>query len=148
MRQLLLPPIVTLLLLVLMVLAHGYYGGTSVLPAEVRWLGLLPAALGLFIAIWHARLFGRIGANIQTFGEPSVLTERGLFSYSRNPMYLGMFILLLGAAWTLCSPIALAGPALFFAIANLWYIAFEERQMRSKFGGEYDAYARKVRRWL
>jgi protein-S-isoprenylcysteine O-methyltransferase Ste14 len=43
---------------------------------------------------------------------------------------------------------ALAPVALFFLVANFWYVPFEERAARAQFGDAYDAYRKRVRRWL
>jgi protein-S-isoprenylcysteine O-methyltransferase Ste14 len=115
---------------------------------SISYLGSVLTVGGLVIASWHARLFKRIGANIQTFGEPTRLTRAGLFGYTRNPMYLGFVLVLLGLAIVLGSLSPFAGPLLYAALVNWWYIPFEERAMLNKFGPEYNAYCRDVRRWI
>ncbi len=81
-------------------------------------------------------------------GRASKLVTSGPFSYSRNPMYTGMVMLLL--AWTcyLASPWAVLGPILFELYILRFQIWPEERAMHAKFGADYLAYAGKVRRWL
>lgn len=72
----------------------------------------------------------------------------GVYRYTRNPMYLGLTMLLL--AWTLylAVPAALAGPLLFAAYITRFQIIPEERVLAQKFGADYAAYLRKVRQWL
>jgi protein-S-isoprenylcysteine O-methyltransferase Ste14 len=63
-------------------------------------------------------------------------------------MYLGLTIISLGVAfWVGWWPMLLA-PVMIFATANCAHIPFEEDKMRRQFADEFDAYARKVRRWL
>ncbi|MGN6829029.1 methyltransferase family protein [Paucibacter sp. M5-1] len=147
MRVLLLPPFVFLMLAGLMWAAHVCAPLGLWLPRPLNWAGLGLIALGLGLAQWHARLFRRIGTNINTFGEPDRLTTEGLFRRSRNPMYLGLLIALLGLALTLGSLSPLFGPLSFFALAQCWYIPLEERAMAAKFGAEYARYRQAVRRW-
>ena len=81
-------------------------------------------------------------------GAASALVVRGVFRLTRNPMYLGMAILL--AAWGiyLANIAALAVVPLFVLYINRFQIAPEERALRARFGAEFDAYCRRVRRWL
>jgi len=77
-----------------------------------------------------------------------VLVSDGLFRWSRNPMYLGFVLLLLGIAILLGTATPFAGPLIFAIVADRWYIGFEERAMRQKFGADYEAYRRRTRRWI
>jgi protein-S-isoprenylcysteine O-methyltransferase Ste14 len=78
----------------------------------------------------------------------STLVTEGAFSYTRNPMYLAMALLLL--AWTsiLAAPWALLGPIAFMLYITRFQIRPEERAMQAKFGAAYEEYRRKVRRWV
>jgi protein-S-isoprenylcysteine O-methyltransferase Ste14 len=67
---------------------------------------------------------------------------------SRNPMYVGLLLLLAGWALHLSHPLALLGLPAFVAYMNRFQIAPEERALRAKFGPAYEDYARAVRRWL
>jgi protein-S-isoprenylcysteine O-methyltransferase Ste14 len=80
--------------------------------------------------------------------EASSMVTSGIYSRTRNPMYVGLTCLLL--AWTvfLASPAALAGPIVFVLFTMRFQIIPEERAMTSKFGSEYSDYQARVRRWL
>ncbi len=78
----------------------------------------------------------------------SSLVTSGVFGLTRNPMYLGMTLICLAAAlWFGRWPMP-AAPLAFFAIANWVFIPFEEAKMRRQFGPAFDAYVKRVRRWL
>lgn len=148
MRKLLLPPIVMILTAVVMILLNHYLPLVRFWETHACWIGIPMIAVGLATAQWHARLFRSVGTNINTFGDPDILTTGGLFQASRNPMYLGFVFALAGLGIVLgsASPfLALLGFAL---VTNYWYIPFEERAMLRKFGEEYVAYRNRVRRWL
>ncbi|MCA0175692.1 MAG: isoprenylcysteine carboxylmethyltransferase family protein [Proteobacteria bacterium] len=148
MRLLLLPPVVVLMSVGMMLLLHVAAPVVHLVPRPANWAGLALVVAGFGIANWHARLFRRIGTNINTFGEPGKLTQEGLFRRTRNPMYLGMLIFLVGVAFILGSSSPVIVPLGFFALANYWYIPIEETAMASKFGTEYIEYKQSVPRWL
>lgn len=147
MQKLLLPPVVFLLCIVLMVLLHSQWPVLVWLPRPWNWAGVALIVSGLALAQWHARLFKRLGTNIQTFGEPGQLTTEGLFRRSRNPMYLGMLVALAGVLVVLGSLSPMAVVIGFFVLMQAWYIPFEERAMAQRFGEAYSAYRQQVPRW-
>ena len=148
MRLLLLPPVVVLMSAGIMFLLHVAVPIVQLVPRPANLAGLALVVAGFGIANWHARLFRRIGTNINTFGEPGKLTTEGLFRRTRNPMYLGMIVFLAGVACMLGSMSPIAGPLGFFILAHYWYIPLEEKAMALKFGNEYFEYQRSVPRWL
>jgi protein-S-isoprenylcysteine O-methyltransferase Ste14 len=143
-----LPPRLVLILLVAMGALHMLLPGPTLLAFPYTLAGAPVAALGIAITLSGARLFSRVGTNIKTFNEPGVLVTDGVFRWSRNPMYLGFVLLLLGSAILLGTVTPFAGPALFALIADRWYIAFEEQAMQQRFGADYMAYRGRTRRWL
>lgn len=132
----------------LMVALHFATPIVHVVPWPVNWLGFLMVVAGLAVANWHSRLFGRLGTNIDTFGEPGALTTEGLFRHTRNPMYLGMLTALVGLAIVLGSLAPVTVLLAFFLLLRLWYVPVEERAMAEKFGAEYAEYLSRVPRWL
>jgi protein-S-isoprenylcysteine O-methyltransferase Ste14 len=78
----------------------------------------------------------------------SSLVSSGVYTITRNPMYVGLLSLLV--AWTvfLSSPLALVGPLAFFLYIGRFQIAPEERALSNLFGSEYANYRARVRRWL
>lgn len=78
----------------------------------------------------------------------SALVTTGIYRASRNPMYLGLLLILAGWAMVLANAAAMLALPAFVACMNRFQIRPEERILRAKFGAEFDAYARAVRRWL
>lgn len=148
MRIMLLPPRLVLALLVAMGALHMLLPGPRLVAFPYTLIGAAVAALGIVLTLSGARLFARVRTNIRTFNEPGVLVTDGLFRWSRNPMYLGFALLLLGTAILLGTTTPLFAPVLFAFIADRWYIAFEERAMQQRFGADYAAYMSTTRRWL
>jgi protein-S-isoprenylcysteine O-methyltransferase Ste14 len=81
-------------------------------------------------------------------GRTTRLVTNGVYQYSRNPIYLGMLLALLGWAVLLASPLALALAGVFVFCIDRLQIAPEERALTAVIGDEYRDYMRRVRRWL
>jgi protein-S-isoprenylcysteine O-methyltransferase Ste14 len=111
-------------------------------------VGLAPLALGLALALAAERQFVRARTPVRPFNEPVALVTGGLFGWSRNPMYLGLIVALVGAALLLSSPLALlAAPAYGWWVQRR-FIVREERLLEQRFGDAYRAYCLRVRRWV
>ncbi|WP_235284742.1 isoprenylcysteine carboxylmethyltransferase family protein (plasmid) [Vibrio coralliilyticus] len=105
--------------------------------------------LGLWLSAEGKRLFAQLNTNIMTFGQPTLLVTQGIYQYTRNPMYLGFAVALLGVAILSGASLpALFLTLLFILITDRWYIRFEEQILRDTFGQGYDQYCRQVRRWV
>ena len=80
--------------------------------------------------------------------DASSLVTTGIYRLTRNPMYLGLLLVLLGLASFLCSAFALLGPVAFVVYITRFQIVPEERVLLAKFGVAYSEYLARVRRWL
>ena len=80
--------------------------------------------------------------------KASRLVVGGVYRYSRNPMYLGLLLLLIAWAVYLSNLLALAGLPAFVLGMNRLQIRPEEEAMAARFGDEYRAYRESVRRWI
>lgn len=144
----LLPPLFVAIALVIVV----PLGLTLPLVGPAAWplrlVGAAPLLAGAALTICGARVFEQHETNISTFDDPDKFVRTGLFRYTRNPMYVGFLLLLIGAAMFVGGLTVWLGPAAFFVAANWWYIPFEERRMSARFGEDYDAYRLEVPRWL
>jgi protein-S-isoprenylcysteine O-methyltransferase Ste14 len=78
----------------------------------------------------------------------AALVTTGVYRYSRNPMYLGLLLVLIGWAIDLSHVLAFALLPLFVFYLNRFQIDPEEQALLAKFGGQFSAYTRVVRRWL
>jgi len=146
-RQKFLPP--TMFLLCLMV--SGALGLTVTHPSLAwpwRLAGIPLVVAGVLLAILGSRQFERLRTNINTFHDPNTLVTDGVFRISRNPMYLGFAVTLLGVCILLGSPAALVGWFAFIVTCQFWYIPFEEQRCEAAFGDSYRAYLAHTRRWI
>ena len=122
----------------------GWAAGSTV-------LGLGAAALGLVIAASGMWEFTRAGTTVDPHRpeDASALVDGGIYRLTRNPMYVGLTLLLVGWGIGLRAPLlAAAGPAVFMVIITRLQIVPEERILRERFGAAYDVFCERTRRWL
>jgi protein-S-isoprenylcysteine O-methyltransferase Ste14 len=148
MHHVLIPPVLWLVLLAAMVGLRvvAPFGTVFDAPAEIP--GWIAIATGLALQAIAAGQFVKARTNLHAFRDPDKLITTGVFAFSRNPMYLGFVLTLIGAALLLNTVTAWIGPLTFFAVANLWYVPREERIADRLFGAPYRAYRARVRRWI
>lgn len=98
--------------------------------------------------IWADNLFKEKNISVKPHEPPAELETSGPFRLSRHPMYLGMVLVLLGAAVLLGSLVTFIFPIAFVIAMNLMFIPLEEKNAEEIFGEKYLGYKRKVRRWV
>jgi protein-S-isoprenylcysteine O-methyltransferase Ste14 len=105
--------------------------------------------IGLMIMVVCISSFIRIGRGTLAPWSPTrKLVVKGLYRYVRNPMILGVWIVLLGEALALKSQNILIWAASFFVINTIYFIVYEEPDLEDRFGEEYRDYKKHVSRWL
>ena len=110
----------------------------------------LVTALGLSLDVISVKGFwtARTTINPIKLEKTSALVTSGLYRMSRNPMYLGMALVLSGWAIWLGNPLNVIGLAIFIGMMNVLQIKPEEAALTEKFGQAYLDYQRRVRRWI
>jgi protein-S-isoprenylcysteine O-methyltransferase Ste14 len=113
------------------------------------WAGILPVALGIGLEVWGTLAFWKYGGGTPHPGaRPERLVLQGPYAFSRNPLYLGRFSILLGASILLGSPgifVVLVGLILFVQFALL---PREEQRLEARHGAAYNEYSSRVGRWI
>lgn len=145
------PPVVVALLIGLAMWAVSRATpGIELLVLVRRSAGILLIAIGLGISLGGVLTFRRARTTINPTrpGSASALVCSGIYGFSRNPMYLGVLLILVGWAVLLSNPLAAIGPIAFVLYMNRFQIAPEEKALSSLFGAEFAAYKARVRRWL
>jgi len=111
--------------------------------------GSIVVLVGLMIMIVCISSFIRIGrGSLAPWSPTKKLVVKGLYQYVRNPMILGVLIVLLGEALALKSQNILIWAASFFVINTIYFIVYEEPGLEDRFGAEYREYKKHVSRWL
>ena len=120
-------------------------------PLEVNLsllLGLIVLILSLGIITYAFRELNNNETTYIPDGEPEKLVTSGPFSFSRNPIYLGMAGVLLAIAFLLQALSALLIPILFISIIQNTWIPHEEKKLAEIFGEEWITYSEKTKKWL
>ena len=123
------------------------FPGFSLIGFPESLLGLSVTALGTALVYRTWKLFMK-HATPEDFSESTYLVTEGPYRHSRNPMYLGMCLFLLGLALASGNPVSLVSPAFFLLVMHFRFIPYEERKMEKTFGKSYLDYRKRVRRWL
>lgn len=112
--------------------------------------GLPTIVLGLSLNALPKVLFRRAGTTVSPLRpeQSSTLITSGLYRHSRNPMYLGYAIALIGWAICLGQPVGLAAVGFYVGYVTRFQIMPEERQLAAMFPDEYAVYSAAVRRWI
>ena len=123
------------------------------LRIDVPASGFVALALigaGLSLDLWAILAFRKAKTTVNPLApeNTSAIVTGGPYKFSRNPMYLGLLIVLTGLMVYLGDPTNVLLLAAFVAAVTLLQIRPEERILSSKFGAEYEAYASQTRRWI
>jgi protein-S-isoprenylcysteine O-methyltransferase Ste14 len=116
-------------------------------PAR-SWIGGFIFALGFALALWAVITFRKAGTPIPTFRPTSAIVSEGPYRYSRNPIYVGMFLGLAGLAIGYNNLWLLLMLAPFALVIRYGVVAREEEYLAQKFGASYLDYKARVRRWI
>ena len=143
-----LPPFYFLGSIVLMVLLDRFLPIVTLIEPPLTYLGWILFALGLGVAFNVNGRFKRAGTAIKPFEDSSALVTDGPFSFSRNPIYLGALVSLLGIFVVLGSLSPLAPIPPFVYIIQTRFIVVEEGMLEETFGEAYRDYKKRVRRWI
>ena len=132
-------------LIILFICEYEYtYSGAVFLIIGVSFL-----ILGAFLAIWAMILFQRIGrGTLAPWAATKKLVIEGPYKYVRNPMIIGVLLILTGEAFILNTRFIFYWMLTFFIINCIYFKLFEEKQLEKNFGVEYLEYKKNVPMWF
>ncbi len=111
--------------------------------------GIVVLAVGLFVLLWTVRDFYVAGkGTLAPWDPPRHLVVVGLYSYTRNPMYVGVITLVAGWALLRGSPLLVAYVAVLIVAFQVRVVRAEEPWLERQFGDAWSAYAARVPRWF
>jgi len=115
---------------------------------EARYLGAALLIGGFLFMLNAKRLFDRHKTPVRHSEKPSALVTGGPFRFTRNPMYIGVEVLLTGIGLFAGTWPYLCVPVVMFLILQFHFIPWEEKTMENLFKDEYINYKKSVRRWI
>jgi protein-S-isoprenylcysteine O-methyltransferase Ste14 len=115
-----------------------------------EWAAIIVIAIGIAIylhtAFWGFALIG--GGTPAPIAPTKILVVEGLHRFVRNPMYIGVGLVIGGQAWLFRSLHVAIYMACMLLTAHLFVVFYEEPTLRKQFGEEYDRYRASVPRWI
>jgi protein-S-isoprenylcysteine O-methyltransferase Ste14 len=111
-------------------------------------LGAIVFALALALVAWAIVTMTRAGSNVPTNRPTTTIVDAGPYRFTRNPIYLGMMLGLIGLAIAFNSLWLLLALVPFAAVIRYGVIAREEAYLERRFADAYGRYRARVRRWL
>lgn len=144
------PPLVMVLVGLFMWLISIIFPGLNFGWLKSTLLAITFAVIGVLVGVIGIVAF-KFAATTSDPIHPeqtSTIVSSGIYAYTRNPMYLGVLLILIGLAVYLGNLLAFLGAVIFIIYINNFQIIPEEQALEAKFGSTYTNYKGKVRRWL
>lgn len=132
----------------------GWWLDRNLHPLSWEWggmtqlLGWLVAGLGAALLTWTLVTCWLHRTTVNPYKAATRLCTTGPFRYSRNPIYLGDWFILVGASMILATWWPLLFAPLVWLLLHYGVIRHEEAHLAARFGDSYLAYQARVRRWL
>lgn len=147
MKKLFIPPVFLLLSIGIIPICYFFVEDCNIINFPLNLLGILFIIIAISITGKTRDLFKKHKTTLNIEKSSSMITE-GPFARTRNPMYIGMILLLTGLACLSGNVLALLSPLAFFVCISIFFIPKEEKLMLEVFGKDYLEYKQKVRRWI
>jgi protein-S-isoprenylcysteine O-methyltransferase Ste14 len=120
------------------------------ITGAAEWLAVCVIVVGiaiyLYTAFWGFALIG--GGTPAPVAPTKELVVRGLHRYVRNPMYIGVALVIVGQAWLFHSWHIATYAVCMLGTAHVFVISYEEPTLQRQFGDEYERYRARVPRWI
>ena len=142
------PPILVLIGIIVQLIIARVVEAPIKLDQIWIYIGIALVVIGFLPIPIISRAFKEQETGIKPDTIPTAFLETGLFRFSRNPIYVGMSLFLIGSALIIGNLYGLLIVVLFvFAVQKMW-IRKEEVNLEAQFGEAYRAYKERVRRWI
>jgi len=144
----LLPTHYLLISILAMVALRFLFPVMKIILSPWHLFGIVPLVLGVAINIIADKAFHEANTAVKPFEESTVLITNGVFRVSRNPMYLGFVLILIGIAILVRALTPYVIIPIFAVLMDKIFIEVEERMLAEQFGVEWLQYEEKTRRWI
>lgn len=144
-----LPPLLFAAVALAMTLLDRFAPGATLLEGDARFIGAGLAAIGFALGAWGVLTCRAARTGILPEpGTTTALVTKGPYRFTRNPMYLGMALVLAGYALLRGTLTPWLGVPAFMALVHWFWIRREEWWLAEAFGEAYNAYKDEVRAWV
>jgi protein-S-isoprenylcysteine O-methyltransferase Ste14 len=143
-----LPPVYFVAAIALIIAVHFLFPVAVFIPYAWRFVGLLPVAAGIALNIAADHRLKQFNTTVKPFERSNALVTEGVFRWSRNPMYLGMILIVAGIALLEGSVAPWVIVAVLAVVLDRVFIVREEKMLQETFSAAFERYRQRVRRWL
>ena len=147
-RKRILPPTYLFVSILVMAALHFLFPISKIIPFPWNLLGAIPFALGLAANLIADRAFKKHKTIVNPFETSTVLITCGIFRITRNPMYLGFVLILIGISIFMGSLTPYVVIPVFAVLMDVVFIRGEQKMLEGTFGERWLDYNHKVRRWI
>lgn len=131
-----------------MAVLYFHAPGSEIIPLPWNLLGAIPLLLVVILIVKADAAFSQNETTVKPHEAPKVLITSGVFRVSRNPMYLGMVLILGGMAMLMGTISPFIVIPVFITCMHVIFIKTEERVLKEHSGEAWLAYKEKIRQWI
>jgi len=142
------PPTYLLIAIIVVTLLNFVLPVMTLIPIPWTLLGVVPLILGLVLNLNADQSFHKANTAVCPFEASSTLVTSGPYRFTRNPMYLGFVLVLLGVTILMGSLTPYVIVLAFAFLMDRMFIRMEERKLAVTFGVQWEDYKHHTRRWL
>jgi protein-S-isoprenylcysteine O-methyltransferase Ste14 len=142
------PPIVALMFIVLAYILGRFIPLPFVAPVILQYVGLILTFIGFLLGIGAFLEFRKARTPVDPHGSAKQLVTSGIYRFTRNPIYLGFLLMVIGLPLNSGLYWGIVMAPLYIITMNRLVIEREERYLETKFKNAYTSYISRVRRWL
>jgi protein-S-isoprenylcysteine O-methyltransferase Ste14 len=142
------PPRIAMVLLGISIGLWFFSPTETLLYIPYKFIATVSIISGFTVMTWAWLQFRKSDTAVCPTSKSSLIVTNGVYKYSRNPMYLGMLLMLTGASFFMGTMPSMFAPIGFFIIIDKVFIPFEEEKLQNFFGDVYSTYLTQTRRWV
>jgi protein-S-isoprenylcysteine O-methyltransferase Ste14 len=142
------PPLVAVFFIVLAYFLGRFVSVPFTIPPALQYFGLALTFVGFLLGIGAFMEFRKARTTLNPHGSANQLVTAGIYHYTRNPIYLGFLLMVIGFPLTSGLIWGLVLAPFYMMTMSRLVIEREEAYLGRKFKNQYTSYASRVRRWL
>lgn len=142
------PPVVAIFYIIVAIMLGIFMPLLGELTRSVRNIGFGLVAVGFLLGLAALIEFRKAKTTVLPHGSVSNIISSGIFRFTRNPIYLGFLLMVIGFPLNYGSLWGIIAAPFFVVTMNRLVIEKEEAYLEKKFGERYASYKSRVRRWL
>lgn len=142
------PPVVALVFVLVAYFLGRFIPLPFVMPSVLRYVGAALVVVGVLLGLGAFLEFQKARTTLDPHGSTTQIVTSGVYRFTRNPIYLGFLLMIIGLPLYLGFVWGIVLAPLYIFLMNHLVIQHEEQYLERKFGDVYTSYTSRVRRWV